>query len=133
MPKKRLASSVMIAGLLTAMPLQTLYAARGDIQQLYQGQTIDDMVIHFMMENHIPGLSLAIVQAPYIPRVVGYGLAYTETKRLVSSNTIFDIGQITTGFTAIAIMQLVEEGKIKLTDPIGQYIPQLPNEWQSIT
>lgn len=122
---------VLINFLLTIS--NTLYAARGDIPQSYQGQTIDDLIIKFMQENNIPGMSVAIVQAPYIPRIVGYGLADTYTKRLVSSNTVFNLGQITTAYTAVAIMQLVEAGKVNLSDPINHYIPDLPKAWGLIT
>lgn len=108
-------------------------AARGDYKEFYQGQTIDNLVINFMEANHIPGLSLAIVQSPYITRVVGYGLANTDSKRLVATNTVFNVGQITTAFTAVAIMQLVEAGKLHLNDPVSRFIPNLPQDWQSIT
>lgn len=51
---------------------------RGDFHTLYRGQSVDDLIIEYMEENNIPGMSLAIVQAPYITRVVGYGFADTE-------------------------------------------------------
>lgn len=133
MSNKLTAIFLVTTGLLFASVTTPTYAVRGDIQETYQGQTIDDMVIKFMQENNIPGLSLAIVQAPYIPRVVGYGLADTDAKRLVSTNTVFNLGQITNAYTAVAIMQLVEAGKVKLTDPISQYVPNLPKSWQAIT
>ena len=47
---------------------------RGNKDVSYLGYSIDQMIIDFMKEQDIPGLTLAIVQAPYIPRVVGYGL-----------------------------------------------------------
>ena len=48
---------------------------RGSADTSYLGQTVDQMVWEFMKKEQIDGLTLAIVQAPYIPRVVGYGLA----------------------------------------------------------
>jgi CubicO group peptidase (beta-lactamase class C family) len=109
------------------------YAARGDLEQIYQGQDIDTMIVNFMKENNIPGMVLAIVEAPYIPRVVGYGLADINSKRLVSTNTIFNIGQITDAFTAVGIMQLVDAGMLKLDNPMKTYISNLPRAWQNIT
>ena len=47
---------------------------RGSADVTYLGRAVDEMIWHFMDENQIPGLTLAIVQAPYIPRVVGYGM-----------------------------------------------------------
>ena len=40
---------------------------RGDIEVAYLGHTVDAMIAEFMQQHDIPGLTLAIVQAPYIP------------------------------------------------------------------
>lgn len=106
---------------------------RGDYHNLYKGRTIDDLIIQYMEENHVPGMALAIVQAPYITRVVGYGLADLEKKLLVASNTVFNVGQLTNAFTAVAIMQLKEDNKLKLDDKISQYLENLPKSWAEIT
>lgn len=84
-------------------------AQRGNPQMAFDGQSIDEMVADFMAEHQIPGLALAIVQAPYIPRVTGYGLADVEKKLLVASNTLFDLGQMIEAFTGVAVLQLVEQ------------------------
>jgi D-alanyl-D-alanine carboxypeptidase len=106
---------------------------RGDYQVLYHGQSVDDLVIKYMQENNIPGLSLAIVQAPYITRVVGYGLADIQSKRLVATHTVFKIGHLTNAFTAVAIMQLKEEGKLTLQDSILHYLTAKDKKWEAIT
>lgn len=54
-------------------------AGRGNVHVAYQGKSIDQMIYEFMEEQGIPGMTLAIVQAPYIPRVVGYGV--TDLKK----------------------------------------------------
>lgn len=108
-------------------------SSRGSFRTVYQGKSVDNLIIDYMEENKIPGLSLAIVQAPYITRVVGYGFSDVETKRLVSTRTVFNIGQLTNAFTAVAIMQLKEEGKLKLDDLIASYLPYLPQSWGTIT
>lgn len=106
-------------------------SSRGDFRTIYQGKSVDDLIIEYMEENAIPGMSLAIVQAPYITRVVGYGLADTQSRRLVSTRTLFNIGQITTAFTAVAIMQLEEDGKLNLDDSIISYLPSsAPKSWE---
>jgi D-alanyl-D-alanine carboxypeptidase len=50
-----------------------------------------------------------------------------------SSDTRFPIASITKEFTAAAVLLLYQEKKFALTDPIGQYIPNLPGSWQSAT
>lgn len=107
-------------------------SGRGDYHTVYQGQSVDDLIIRFMEEHQIPGLSLAIVQAPYITRVVGYGLADLQSRRLVATNSLFTLGQMTNAYTAVAIMQLKEEGKLQLDTPVTTYLTDLPQKWSNI-
>ena len=106
---------------------------RGSADTSYLHQTIDKMIWEFMEKEQIPGLTLAIVQAPYIPRVVGYGLSDEQQRRLASPNTLWPIGPISQAFTAVAVMQLYEAGKLDINDPLGRYIADLPPAWQNIT
>ncbi|KTC99034.1 beta-lactamase [Legionella geestiana] len=124
-------------GIWGGMMPTTLYSAtgRGDFHTVWQNQSVDNLIISYMEEHQIPGLSLAIVQAPYITRVVGYGLADTDSKRLVATNTVFNIGQLTNAYTAIAVMQLKEAGKIDLDTPFADYLRDfdIPQQWRQIT
>lgn len=89
-------------------------AERGNPEIAWGGRTVDAMVAEFMREHDVPGLAVAIVQAPYVSRVGGYGVGDVGRRTLVASNTLFDIAQMRDGFTAVAIMQLVEGGKLDL-------------------
>ena len=106
---------------------------RGSADVTYLGRAVDEMIWNFMEDNRIPGLTLAIVQAPYIPRVVGYGLSDAGQRRLASPNTMWPAGPISQAFAAVAVMQLVERGKLKVTDTLGQWVPEVPSSWQDIT
>lgn len=106
---------------------------RGSYKVAFQNNSIDAMIYDFMEENQIPGLTLAIVQAPYIPRVVGYGLSDIEEKRLASTNTVFAIGPISQAFAAVATFQLLEKGKLSLQDKISKYLKDIPVTWNSVT
>ena len=99
----------------------------------FEGQTIDEMVAVFMKEHRIPGMTLAIVQAPYIPRVVGYGVSDVEKGLLASPKTLWNVGQMTQGYTAVAIMQLIEADKMALDDPVGKHVANLPPPWRDVT
>jgi D-alanyl-D-alanine carboxypeptidase len=60
-------------------------------------------------------------------RAIGYSqISGTEKKPLTAANR-FRIGSITKMFTAAMILQLVEEGKLKLTDTLDKFFPQMPN------
>ncbi len=106
---------------------------RGSSKVAFQNNSIDAMIYDFMEENQIPGLTLAIVQAPYIPRVVGYGLSDIEEKRLASTNTVFAIGPISQAYAAVATFQLIENGKLSLQDKISKYLKDIPTKWDSVT
>lgn len=106
---------------------------RGSADTSYLGQTVDQIIWQFMEEEHIPGLTLAIVQAPYIPRVVGYGMSDTGQRRLASPNTLWPAGPISQAFAAVAAMQLFEDGKLELDAPAGKYVPELPESWLAVT
>ena len=106
---------------------------RGSADVSYLGRTVDEMVWEFMEEQEIPGLTLAIVQAPYIPRVVGYGFSDAGQKRLASVNTLWPAGPISQGYAAVAIMQLYEDGSVDLDAPAAAYVDSLPEQWKSIT
>jgi D-alanyl-D-alanine carboxypeptidase len=57
-----------------------------------------------------------------------YGLADREKKIGNKLGTQFRIGSMNKMFTAVAVLQLVQAGKIKLTDPVGKYLTDYPNQ-----
>ncbi|WP_372785828.1 serine hydrolase [Phenylobacterium sp.] len=63
----------------------------------------------------------------------GYGLANREWSIPATPETRFRLGSITKQFTATAILQLAEQDKLGLDDPITKYYPQAPASWAPIT
>ncbi len=63
--------------------------------------------------------------APVFQAASGY--ADLERKILNDMETKFRIGSMNKMFTAVAVLQLVQAGKVQLTDPIGKYLPDYPN------
>ncbi|HJO03367.1 MAG TPA: serine hydrolase domain-containing protein [Acidobacteriota bacterium] len=70
----------------------------------------------------VAGLSLAVRQGDKLQFAKGYGSADLENGVLAAAETVYRIGSITKQFTAAAIMQLVERGKVALDDEIGEYV-----------
>jgi CubicO group peptidase (beta-lactamase class C family) len=58
----------------------------------------------------------------------GYGLSEENSEVKNQRETIYQIGSITKSFTAMAIMQLQEAGKLNVQDPIDKYFPNYPND-----
>lgn len=63
----------------------------------------------------------------------GYGLANSEWDIPNSPETKFRLGSITKQFTAVAILQLAEKDKLKLSDPVKLHYPDAPASWDKIT
>lgn len=116
-----------------AAPSPHLPIERGEARLASHGEYIDQMIAEFIDRNHLPGLTMAIVQAPYIPRSAGYGKTNIAEDELASTKTMWNVGPITQAFTAVAVMQLKEMGKLDLADPIGKFVDNLPPAWRRIT
>ena len=70
----------------------------------------------------IPGMALGIVQSGQIVHLQGFGAA-DSSGRTVTPQPPFYIASVTKSFTALAVMQLVEAGKIDLDAPVQKYLP----------
>jgi CubicO group peptidase (beta-lactamase class C family) len=99
-----------------AMPAATVAASAPDFD------AIDTFVESTMRDSGLPGVELGIVQGDQIVHVRGFGVA-DPGGRPVTPQTPFRIGSNTKGFTALAIMQLVEQGKVELDAPVQRYLP----------
>lgn len=65
--------------------------------------------------------------------VRSYGMANYELGVPNSADTVFRLASVTKQFTALAVMQLQEQGKLKVNDPICLYLSDCPASWQPIT
>jgi CubicO group peptidase (beta-lactamase class C family) len=90
---------------------------------------VDDTVRATMREDDIAGVSVAIVDRSGPILIKGYGMA--APGRAVDADTLFPMQSISKTLVWIALMQLVEQGKIHLDDPVNVYLPsnlQIPGE-----
>ena len=83
---------------------------------------IDKFIESEMQAQRIPGLAVGIVKGDQIVYLKGYGIA-DPSGRAVTPQTPFIIGSLSKSFTALAVMQLVEAGKIELDAPVQRYLP----------
>ncbi|MDN3588202.1 serine hydrolase domain-containing protein [Pedobacter aquatilis] len=94
---------------------------------------VDQIISREMNERKIPGLQVAIVKAGKLVFKKSYGLANVQDSVKVDDQSIFAINSCTKVFTAVAIMQLVESGKVELSAPISRYLDVLPPQWPQVT
>ncbi len=81
------------------------------------------------------GFSGGVLVAKNSEIVVSRGLGFADREHKIpcTEDTAFDIGSNTKDFTKIAILQLAERGKLKLSDTVGQYFPPAPPDKAPIT
>lgn len=83
--------------------------------------------------NDVPGAGIALVKNGEVLWAGGIGYADYAEGRYVLSTTRFRVGSITKMFTALAVLQLVEEGRFSLDDPVRELAPEIPieNPWHA--
>ena len=94
---------------------------------------VDDYIRNVMAERHAPGAAVAVMKNGRVVKMKGYGVASVEFGVPVTPETVFEIGSVSKQMTAAAIMLLVEDGKVKLDDPISTYLPNTPDAWKTVT
>jgi CubicO group peptidase (beta-lactamase class C family) len=76
-----------------------------------------------LRDKQLPALSVAIVENDRTVWAKGFGFANPDAKVPASAETIYRVGSVSKLFTDIAIMQLVEQGKLDLDAPIQTILP----------
>jgi CubicO group peptidase (beta-lactamase class C family) len=88
-----------------------------------KGQPVPRSTIEERMNAlHVRGVSVAVIQNYAVEWAKGYGIADLETKRTVTTETLFQAGSISKPVAAAAAMKLVEMGKLRLDDPVNVFL-----------
>jgi CubicO group peptidase (beta-lactamase class C family) len=77
-------------------------------------------------EYGVPGVGVAIVSRDKVLWVGGFGVVDLKTRGPVTADTIFRIGSVTKMFTALGLVMLAEEGKLRLDGPVREFAPDAP-------
>src|SRR5438105_4567037 len=93
----------------------------------------DQWLAYQQQLKEIPGITVAIRHGDELILSKGYGHANLERHTPVTPRHIFRVASHSKWFTATAIMQLKEQGKLRLDDPLGQYIPWLQGPLAHVT
>ena len=85
-----------------------------------------DAVIQSAFAADAPGAAAIVMDDGKVVYAAGRGLADVSAKKAITPDTVFRLGSITKQFTAAVVLQLVEEGKVSLSDPLSKYVPDYP-------
>jgi CubicO group peptidase (beta-lactamase class C family) len=86
------------------------------------GPTIDAAVQPLLKGKKGVGIVVAVIDR-HEQRVFGYGSVAVKKGRAPDGDTVFEIGSITKVFTTLVLAQMVQDGEVKLDDPVQKYLP----------
>lgn len=92
-----------------------------------------DKMLSAQFKPEEPGITAIIAQKGQIIYKNAFGTAEMEQKLVMKPENVFRIGSITKQFTAVCILQLMEQGKLTLQDDIRRFIPDYPTQGYTIT
>ncbi|MDX2056354.1 MAG: serine hydrolase domain-containing protein [Gemmatimonadales bacterium] len=93
---------------------------------------IDSLISAPITAGKVAGASIAVVKGRDTIAVQGFGLANIELNVPTMARASYEIGSVSKQFTGVAIMQLVEQGKINLDDDITKYLPDYNTQGRRI-
>ncbi len=120
----RLKTGLFLAALLVApLSSQAQEVAPKTLDQL--APEIDALFAKFQAEQHVPGLVYGVVKDGKLAYVKGVGVQNIADKRPVTSDSLFRIASMTKAFTALSILKLRDDGKLRLDDLAEHYVPEM--------
>ncbi len=115
--------------LLTALPAA---AQVGNATAASRSAAVDSIMAELIPAG-APGAAVVVVHNGAVVHQKGYGLANVETKAPITPATTFDLASVSKQFTAMAIMMLVERGKLGYDYPLTKFFPEFPAYASKIT
>ena len=99
----------------------------------------DDLFTKFLKQNAIPGVGVAVTRNGKLVYARGFGHANVEKNTSVEPTAGFRIASVSKPITAVGVMHLIDNGKLKLDDPVMKYVKLEPvggkfdKRWNQIT
>ncbi|HEY6822792.1 MAG TPA: serine hydrolase domain-containing protein, partial [Steroidobacteraceae bacterium] len=88
-------------------------------------EAADRVFADFSLDAHIPGLVYGIVAEGRLVHIGTFGVQDLDSRRPVTGDTLFRIASMTKAFTALTVLKLRDEGRIRLDSLAEEYVPEL--------
>lgn len=121
---KQVAACILVPGLLAAYAVSPGARAKGNPEEF---------IAKFMRDEHIPGLSIAVVRDGVLVAAKGYGMADLETNTPATAATVYKTASLSKMVIADAVLLLAQDGKLSLDDDVSKYLLRAPENWKGIT
>jgi CubicO group peptidase (beta-lactamase class C family) len=119
------------------MTLRYLFVFLLVVGPLAQGAELTDRIDAYIKEvmerDQIPGVSVGVAKGGEVLVAKGYGYAEMENDVEATEHTVYRIGSVSKQFTSVAIMMLVEQGKLRLDDEMTKFFPDYPTHGLTVT
>jgi CubicO group peptidase (beta-lactamase class C family) len=92
-----------------------------------------DALAKQMLSRPVAGISIAVSHRGQVLFARAYGMANLEHSVAVTPETVFHICSISKNILAAVVLQLVDEGKLKLDDDVTKYVPEAPTHGRHVT
>lgn len=86
---------------------------------------VDSIAAQILQSSGVPSASVAVVQHGRLVLAKAYGSAKLEPRTQATTSMRYGVGSISKQFTAAAMLLLQQEGKLRIDDPVGKYVPGL--------
>jgi D-alanyl-D-alanine carboxypeptidase len=113
-----------VLGLVCVMAVALPMAAQSTLPAA-TASGIDTVAAEVLKTTGVPSASVAVVQGGKVAYVKAYGMARLDPAMAAEPGMQYSIGSISKQFTATTVLLLVQDGKVKLNDPVGKYLPGL--------
>jgi CubicO group peptidase (beta-lactamase class C family) len=124
---------VTLALSLFAVAAYAQKTAAGGLRPAQQITELRQQLEKILQDSHTPGLSVAIVRRGGPEWVAGLGESNVAADQAATNETLFRIGSISKAFVSLSILNLVNEGKVLLQDPVHKLVPDVSfeNRWEA--
>jgi CubicO group peptidase (beta-lactamase class C family) len=82
----------------------------------------DNLFTKFLKDNSIPGVGVAVTRNGKLVYARGFGHADVENRKPVEPNSLFRLASVSKPITAVGVLHLLDQGKLKLDDPVLKYV-----------
>lgn len=134
---RRYIQTLLVAALCTALfgcgGLPVLPPSASQTERLSYLSVNVERVLARQQDAEAPGVAVIVVKDGKVVLSLAKGMADISKRAAIDVQTVFDVASVSKSITAIAVMQLVEQGKLSLDDSILKWLPELPASWHGIT
>jgi CubicO group peptidase (beta-lactamase class C family) len=126
MPMAHLAAGLLAAATISLVGVQPVAAG-------FPGDDAIARVIGALVKPQEPGCTVGVVEGGVLTHALAFGMSDLAQARALDTHAAFNLASVSKQFTAFALLLLEQQGKLKLDDPVVNYVPEIAQSAQGVT